>query len=419
MKMASSFAIALSIVIGGGALLSAPADAQKKGKETASPAQPAAWAPKLSKEEATALQAVEKAISAKDWAAASAALAAAQPIATSPDARYFVGQFQATIGGETKNAQLQSQGIDAMVASGGGDLTKLAPIYKLQGQLAMQAKDYAKAEAAFARWAQAAPSDPEIGLATAELRYRQKKPAEAFPLFQRAIAAQEAAGQAVPENLYLFALQSAADAKMWPQAQTLSKTVVTKFPNAKNWRNALVIYRQGNGGESSTQLDTLRLMRAAKSLDTRNEYLALADLLARGRFYTEAKSVIEEGYASGKLARSDADARTILTEVSGRIAEDRAALPALETRARAGANGELALRIAEGYYGHGDYAKAAELYRLALQKGGVDANLVNSRLGMALALSGQRLAAEAAFKGVTGPRSALASYWLLWLSQRA
>jgi hypothetical protein len=79
----------------------------------------------------------------------------------------------------------------------------------------------------------------------------------------------------------------------------------------------------------------------------------------------------------------------------------------------------MALRIAEGYFGHGDHAKAAELYRLALQKGGVDANLVNTRLGIALAMSGRRPEAEAAFKAVTGARAGLASYWMLWLSQRA
>ena len=79
----------------------------------------------------------------------------------------------------------------------------------------------------------------------------------------------------------------------------------------------------------------------------------------------------------------------------------------------------FALKVADGYYGHGDYAKAADFYRLALEKGSIDANLANTRLGMALAMSGQRPAAEAAFKAVTGPRADLANFWLLWLSSRA
>jgi hypothetical protein len=77
------------------------------------------------------------------------------------------------------------------------------------------------------------------------------------------------------------------------------------------------------------------------------------------------------------------------------------------------------MKIAEGYYGHGDYAKAADFYRLALQKGSVDANLANTRLGMSLAQAGRKAEAETAFRAVTGRRADLAGLWLLWLNQRA
>ena len=60
------------------------------------------------------------------------------------------------------------------------------------------------------------------------------------------------------------------------------------------------------------------------------------------------------------------------------------------------------------HFGHGLYAEAAELYRAALQKGGEDPNLVNTRLGAALALAGRRPEAEAALRAVTGPRADLA-----------
>lgn len=415
MKMASGLAFAAALMISGG-MVSAPAAAQKKGKQAAQAGQ---WQPKLSKEEVVALQPVEKAIQAKDWAAAKAALPAAEAAAKSADARFYVGQFQVNIAGGTNDAQLQARGVDAMVASGGGDPSKMASIYRAQAQIAIQAKDFAKADAALSRLSQLTPNDPEIATLTAETKFRQNRPAEALPLFQKAIAAQEAAGQPVPEALHLFALQSAVDAKMYPQALALSKTVVTKYPNQKNWRNAILLLRQNTSPQGPALLDMMRLMRAAKAMDTSDEYLLLGDLLARGRFYAEARSVLDEGFASGKLPRGNADAAAILKEVTPRIAGDRTALAGLEPRARTAANGEMALRLAEGYYGHADYAKAIELYRLALQKGGVDAALVNSRLGMALALAGQRPAAEEALKGVTGPRAALASYWLLWLSQRA
>lgn len=416
MKAISSFAVAVSLMVGG-ALAATPAVAQKKKQQAA--AQPAGWQPKLSKEEVAALRPVEVAITAKDWAAAQAALPAAQAAATSPDGRFYVGQFYVTIGAATNNMQLQSQGIDLMLASGGGDPTKLAPLNRAQGAMAMQNRDFAKAEAAYTRWAQLAPNDQEAQIALAELKFRQKKPQEALPLFERLIAARRSAGGQVPENWYLYALQSAVDAKMAPQAQALSRTVLSAYPTPKNWRNALLIYRQNATLAPDATLDLFRLMRATKTMTQGDEYLALADTLARGRYYAEAQATLNEAIAAGKLSRSNGDVARILQEVSGRISEDRAALAGLEGRARAGANGELALRLADAYYGHGDYAKAADLYRTALQKGSVDANLVNTRLGMALGLAGRKAEAEAAFKAVTGPRAGLAEYWMLWLNGRA
>jgi Tfp pilus assembly protein PilF len=413
MKFNPVVVLAAAMMVGG-ALASAPALAQKKKDQAAQPAQ---WAPKYGKQDIKALQAIEAAVKAQDWAAAQAAVTAAQATVTSPDAKYYLGQVLLQAGGSTKNPQLQAQGLDLMIASGGGDPATAAILHKNRGMVAVLAKDYARAEQAYDRWLQLAPNDPEAPMSVAELKLRQKKPQEALALTERAIAARQASGQPVPENWYLLAMQSALDADATPKTLALSKTVLRTYPNAKNWRNGLLLYRQSFEQDPATRLDTMRLMRAAKALDRDAEYLSLADSLSRGKFYAEAKAVIEEGYASGKVQRSNATATQILSSVSGRIAEDRAVLPGLEAKARA--SGTAALNVADGYYGHGDYAKAVEFYQIALQKGGVDANVVNTRLGMALANAGRKAEAEAAFKAVTGPRAELAAYWLLWLNQRA
>ena len=101
-----------------------------------------------------------------------------------------------------------------------------------------------------------------------------------------------------------------------------------------------------------------------------------------------------------------------------RATEDRASLAGERTAALAGRDGAVALRLADAYYGYGEYGPAAELYRAALQKGGRTPISSTLRLGAALALAGQRAEAEAAFRAVTGPRAELAQYWLLWLQSR-
>ena len=52
-----------------------------------------------------------------------------------------------------------------------------------------------------------------------------------------------------------------------------------------------------------------------------------------------------------------------------------------------------------------------------MQKGGVDADTVNTRLGIALANSGDKAGAQAAFDTVkTEPRPGIAGLWLAYLA---
>jgi hypothetical protein len=65
-----------------------------------------------------------------------------------------------------------------------------------------------------------------------------------------------------------------------------------------------------------------------------------------------------------------------------------------------------------------DYAKAVELYRMSMGKTGVDANLANLHIGMALARAGDKAGATTALNSVTGPRADIAKFWLAYVSQR-
>jgi tetratricopeptide (TPR) repeat protein len=85
----------------------------------------------------------------------------------------------------------------------------------------------------------------------------------------------------------------------------------------------------------------------------------------------------------------------------------------------AAATGVPALSVADAFLAAGDHAKAIPLYRAALDKGGVDSSIANMRLGLALALAGNRPEAETAFRSVTGARAELAALWLAWLAQRS
>ena len=420
MKSVSRIALGVALVVGGASVVAtAPADAQKKKKGEA--AQPAAQGPALSKEERAALLPVQAAVTAKDWAGAQTALSAAAAAVTSPGGRYFVGRFQLEIGLGTNNVAMQSQGMDNLLASGQVPVADQAPIYRNQAILASDAGNKAKAEAAFARVVELRPNDPEALISLAQVKSDLKKPAEAVQLISRAIEVQRATGQPVKESWYKYALKLAFDGRSNPAlreaSQKLSRDLVTAYPTKENWRDSVLIFRDTNNLDAAADLDVLRFMRASGSLAGERDWYDLIDGLYKAGNFAEAKAVLDDGTAKRMIDPKKAAFAEMVRLTNARMAGDRASLGSEESKAMAAATGASALKIGDAFYGYGEHGKAIALYRAALTKGGIDANLVNTRLAMALLASGDRAGAETAFRSLTGPRQNLGAFWLAWLTR--
>lgn len=411
MKSVSKVALGAALAVAGASMAATPALAQQKAQQQAQF--------NYTAEERAALAPVQTAIAAKDYATATAGLAAAQAAAKGADARYTVGRFQFDIGVATNNQQLQSQGIDAMLASGASPAVDLPALYNNQGALAAGLADYKKAETAFARVVELKPSDAEAIAKLAEVKSELNKPVEAATLYERAIQVRAASGQPAPEGWYKRALNIAYSNRQAAESIRLSQALVKAYPSKENWRDALLIYRDVGQLDQATALDLLRLMRSSNALAGERDYYQFAAELRQSGLPGEVKGVMEEGVVARMIDPAKADFKSLLDWGKREAASDERSLGGEEAKALAAASGTQAVKIADAYFGYGNYAKAVSLYRAALQKGGVDANVVNTRLGMALAHAKQKAEAEAAFKAVTGPRAQLASFWLLWLNQSA
>jgi tetratricopeptide (TPR) repeat protein len=420
MTSVSRFALGVALTFGGAALVATPALAKKDPPAPA--AQPAGTRTyNLTKEERAALAPAQKAVIAKDWATAQAALPAAQAAAQSPDAKYVVGQFILQIGIGLNNEAMQAQAVDALIASGGAQASELPNLYRNQAALALRATppNSAKAEAAYAKLIELVPNDADTLVNLAKMKNDLRKPQEAVSLLDRAIDAKRAAGQPVDESWYKYGLKIAYDNHLGPQAVKFSRGLVSAFPTKENWRDSLLVYRDYGNLDSAGKLDLLRLMRVSKALAGERDWYDYASTVNDAGFPGEAKAVLDEGVALHMVDPKKQAFAEILRTSSARLAGDRASLAADVARAMAAPTGTTALKLGDAYYGYGDYAKAIELYRAAQSKGGIDASTVQLRLGMALAMSGDRAGAETAFRAVTGSRADLAAYWLSWLSQRS
>ncbi|WP_447407021.1 hypothetical protein, partial [Clostridium perfringens] len=89
--------------------------------------------------------------------------------------------------------------------------------------------------------------------------------------------------------------------------------------------------------------------------------------------------VLKEGMASGKIPATSTFSKRLLGDATTAI-KNEGSLATSEKQASASANGKLSAQTADAYLGQGNYAKAIELYRQALTKGGVDKDEVNTHL---------------------------------------
>jgi len=406
----SRLAIGTALVLGL-VPLAATTHAQRARQQKEAP-QPAV---KFSKEEQAALIPVEKAMTAKDFAAAKAALAAAQPVVQGADAKFQYHNFQLQIGQETNDNVMFGEGLEGVIASGRLSEASLPKILRALASVQIQLKQNEKAEATMTRYLAINANDADGHIAMYQALINQKKIAPALASLDRAIMLKKAAGETVPEEWYRVGSRNAVAGRLAPQAAKLGHEWVTAYPKPESWREVLINIRDLTS-DRDLELDVYRLMRATKSLKGDRDYDDFARALSNAGYPGEMKAVLDEALAA--KAVDAARFNPVLASAATRVANDRPTLAGEEKKALAAASGGPSLGVGNAYFGYGDYAKAIELYRTALKKGSVDANVVNTRLGIALALAGQKAEAEAAFKSVGGARSELAGYFLVWLAQR-
>jgi tetratricopeptide (TPR) repeat protein len=366
--------------------------------------------PHLGKAERGAIGALQTALAARDYAAANAALSAAQAAAESNDARYYVALLQFQLARETSNASMQASAVEALITLGRMPQGQLGSLYALQGTNALSARDRVRADTAYTRALELAPS-PELALALAQVKLQERRNAEAVALIGRAIEMQTARGQAVPESWYRRAVEIASANQLVPQALTASRAWIIAYPSPQNWRDAILIYRDAAKPDPATLLDALRLQRLAKALGGERDYMEAAQAFTAAGLPGEARSLLQEGVAAKMLDPLKPATRTAIAAATRSATAARVRLPGLRGAGTAAA-GDLLLSF-------GEHTAAATAYQAALQKGADDPNLINTRLGIALALAGHRAEASAAFGVVTGPRVDLAALWLAWLGQHA
>jgi hypothetical protein len=409
MKLAPTFTVAMALALGTtGLVLSAPAYAAKKEKA------PAAPSIQVSKEYRAAIAPIEVDIKAAKYEGMAARLDALSTF-QGPDELFITAGRRYDFAKATNNSPELRKAISGMIDSGSKLATNLPQLNVAAGQLAYNAKAYPEAIARLSEAVRLGNKDADTFIILAEASFQGGKVNEGLAFAEQAVAAKQATGVKAPEDWYRRALAVAYKSKQAAQIGKWSRMQLAAYPTAENWRTALVLFRDGNKLEGNVQLDLYRLMRLTKSLAGERDFFDYAQLANERGLPGEAKAAIQEGMASGAIGKAVQPINELLASASAKVAGDQASLATQEKQAGASANGKLAAGTADAFLAYGQDAKAAALYKLALQKGQVDVDQVNTRLGIALARQGMTAEAKLAFGAVTGIRAEVAKFWLTWL----
>lgn len=369
---------------------------------------------KISAEFLGRYQALQAAVEANSGAV-STELAATQAAAKTPAERYLVAMLQLKIAHASQNEALVGEALEAVLASGAVPLEQLPSVYLNIGKVHYNQKRYDRAATAFEKVLELEADHAEATTLLTQSRQLMRSSGNPLIDTMQAIAQQKASGRKPAEELYKRAVGLAYEAKQ-PTAVQLAREWITAYPNVESWRNGLAIYRNIYRPDETVLLDVLRLARITGAMSGEGDYHRYGYLAVSGVTTGEAKAVIEEGIAAKQIDGSKPQIAEILAEATKRSAGQKERLAELAKAALAGSNLKAAVNAGDISYSYGEFERAAELYRAALGITGADKDKLNLRLGMALARAGDRAGATAAFQSVTGARSELAKFWLVWVN---
>ena len=413
--ISQTLTLAFTLALGAGLATSfaiAPAFAKKEK----APAAAKTPAPELSpayRKAFTEAQAAQKIGVVADFATKISAL---EPLSIGADEKYYLGVMRFELSKVTKDKPTQRKAVNEMASSGSKLITNLPDLIYNAGAMAYEAGDYPDALAKLNQADQAGSKDINRYLLGAEASFKLNQIPAGLATLRKAVDQQKASAQAVPQDWYRRAVGMSMKGKLNGELTNWSMDMVRAYPSATNWRDALVLYRDGAKLDPLVQLDVFRLMRQTKALAGEKDFYDYAEVANAKALPGEAKAVIEEGFANNAVSKTSKPVNEMLALVNGKIASDKAAVISDEKRGRASATGVIAANTGNAYLGYGDYPKAIELLKLALTKGGADNDAVNTRLGIAHAMMGQKEEARAAFKSVTGQqRAVVAQFWKLYM----
>ena len=319
------------------------------------------------------------------------------------------------------DADTAAKSFDA-VAAGVSGPDRLRMIESIAGTY-YRAKDYAKAQAWYARYFKEGGTSSANRTLMIQTQYLSGDLAGATRELTAEINAAEKSGQ-VPAEDRINLLMNAAVRQKDVAGETFAlERLVTYYPKKEYWATLLNRIQRKPGFSDRLSLDAYRLSLATGGLASAADYSEMAQLALQAGSAAEAKQVLDKGFAAGVLgtgAQAERDKR-LRDLVQKRLDEAAKSAPEEERQALAAKDGNDLVTIGFDHVFAGQKQQGLQLMQQGINKGNLkrpeDAKL---HLGIAQQMAGDTARAQQTFKSVTGNDGTadLARLWGLY-SKRA
>lgn len=367
----------------------------------------------------TSVASIQASLNQGDTSGAQSRAQALVSAADQPFEKYIAGELmlQATIGrGDYRSQRIA---LSAILDSGQAPASQIPRLRAMAGILSAMLGDRKDAIAQIDYANGQGYSTVESQIALAEAKFTRNDAVGGATALEEAFSLQNKAGKGIAASWYDRSIALAYKAKRTDLAARWTQAKLAAYPSAPNWRSGIINYINGSAVAPDQSLDLYRLMAATDSIASERDWLGYASAAVQKGTAAEAKAVLDTGLKDGDLEASDPAVQKEMVGLRPKAAKALADIPALTAKAKTGTTGVAALAGADAQFAAASYPAAAELYRTALSKGGVDIGRATTRLGIALARSGDLDGGKATLAGVTDSAwSPVAGFWTVWINRK-
>jgi tetratricopeptide (TPR) repeat protein len=361
---------------------------------------------------------------AKNFAEIQSRVTQAEAVADrTPYENYVLNRMKLTLASSTNNDAMATQALEAILATGKLPEADKANFTQALATYYYNAKNYPKAIVLYKQIQDSGKATDAVNSALIRSYYLSGDYATALKMQTPVLDAQEKAGKTPSqEDLRLYA--SAAN-KAKDDAAYLNglEKLASFYPSDDFWTDLInrgIVRKPGFSEANATNV--LRLQFAAtKQMSSPEAYTELAELALKDGFPTEAKKVVDAGFAAGVLgtgagASQHRQLRDRATKGAADDAKNIAAGEAGATKSKAGAG---LVNLGWAYVTMDQFDKGIGFIEQGIAKGGLKApDEAKLRLGMAYARAGKKEQAIATFQSVKGGGGLAdtAKYWIVLLN---